>query len=54
MTHLQAGLTGAIFARDRGVIQHATQRLQNAAGNFYVNDKVHVIPFFISYNSSSA
>lgn len=32
-------LTGAIFAKDRGVIDHLTQRLENAAGNFYVNDK---------------
>ncbi len=32
-------LTGAIFAQDRHVIQHMTQALQNAAGNFYVNDK---------------
>lgn len=33
------GLTGAIFARDRYVINHMMQRLQNAAGNFYINDK---------------
>lgn len=32
-------LTGAIFAKDRKVIAHLTQRLENAAGNFYVNDK---------------
>ena len=32
-------LTGAIFARDRRVVAHATDRLVNAAGNFYVNDK---------------
>ncbi len=32
-------LTGAIFAQDRHVIQHMTQALQNAAGNFYINDK---------------
>jgi 1-pyrroline-5-carboxylate dehydrogenase len=32
-------LTGAIFAKDRKVISHLTQRLENAAGNFYVNDK---------------
>ncbi|MFN2557231.1 MAG: L-glutamate gamma-semialdehyde dehydrogenase [Nitriliruptorales bacterium] len=32
-------LTGAIFARDRGVIVEATSRLRHAAGNFYVNDK---------------
>jgi 1-pyrroline-5-carboxylate dehydrogenase len=32
-------LTGAIFARDRGVIHQMSQALENAAGNFYVNDK---------------
>jgi len=32
-------LTGAIFARDRHVIEAATERLRFAAGNFYVNDK---------------
>ena len=32
-------LTGAIFARDRHVIVHATESLRNAAGNFYINDK---------------
>ena len=32
-------LTGAIFATDRQVIQSATKRLVNAAGNFYINDK---------------
>jgi 1-pyrroline-5-carboxylate dehydrogenase len=32
-------LTGAIFAKDRRVIAHATKRLEHAAGNFYVNDK---------------
>ncbi len=33
------GLTGAIFAQDRYVIDYATKRLENAAGNFYINDK---------------
>ncbi len=33
------GLTGAIFATDRHVIDYATKRLENAAGNFYINDK---------------
>jgi 1-pyrroline-5-carboxylate dehydrogenase len=33
------GLTGAIFARDRGAIEDAQDKLQYAAGNFYVNDK---------------
>jgi 1-pyrroline-5-carboxylate dehydrogenase len=32
-------LTGAIFARDRGAIAHATTALRDAAGNFYINDK---------------
>lgn len=33
------GLTGALWARDRGVIEHAAARLRYAAGNFYINDK---------------
>jgi len=32
-------LTGAVFATDRYAIHQATQLLENAAGNFYVNDK---------------
>ncbi|MCS6934948.1 MAG: L-glutamate gamma-semialdehyde dehydrogenase [Chitinophagales bacterium] len=32
-------LTGSIFAQDRHAIQYATTHLQNAAGNFYINDK---------------
>jgi 1-pyrroline-5-carboxylate dehydrogenase len=32
-------LTGAVFARDRGFLEHASLVLRNAAGNFYVNDK---------------
>ena len=32
-------LTGAVFAQDRRVIVQATERLVNAAGNFYINDK---------------
>jgi len=32
-------LTGAIFSQDRYAIAEATERLQNAAGNFYINDK---------------
>jgi 1-pyrroline-5-carboxylate dehydrogenase len=32
-------LTGAIFAKDRNVINEATHALRFAAGNFYVNDK---------------
>ena len=33
------GLTGAIFAQDRYAIRTASDRLVNAAGNFYINDK---------------
>ncbi|HIN40418.1 MAG TPA: L-glutamate gamma-semialdehyde dehydrogenase [Flavobacteriales bacterium] len=32
-------LTGAIVAQDRYAIELATKRLNNAAGNFYINDK---------------
>ncbi|MDN3642715.1 L-glutamate gamma-semialdehyde dehydrogenase [Lutimonas halocynthiae] len=32
-------LTGAIFSQDRYVIDLATRKLENAAGNFYINDK---------------
>lgn len=32
-------LTGAIFAKDRFMIKHMADRLRNAAGNFYINDK---------------
>ena len=32
-------LTGAIFAQDRYAIQQGLERLRNAAGNFYINDK---------------
>ncbi|WP_448519894.1 L-glutamate gamma-semialdehyde dehydrogenase [Rhodoflexus sp.] len=32
-------LTGAIFAQDRYAIELASRKLQNAAGNFYINDK---------------
>ncbi len=32
-------LTGAVFSKDRYAIEQATIALQNAAGNFYVNDK---------------
>jgi 1-pyrroline-5-carboxylate dehydrogenase len=32
-------LTGAVFAVDRYAINHAIEKLQNAAGNFYINDK---------------
>jgi 1-pyrroline-5-carboxylate dehydrogenase len=33
------GLTGAIFAHDRGVIEKAFRVLRHSAGNFYINDK---------------
>lgn len=32
-------LTGAIFSKDRYSIEYATKALENAAGNFYINDK---------------
>lgn len=32
-------LTGAILATDRYAVETATKALQNAAGNFYINDK---------------
>ena len=32
-------LTGSVFARERGAIEHAHRVLRFAAGNFYVNDK---------------
>ena len=32
-------LTGAVFAGDRQVIAKVAERLQGAAGNFYINDK---------------
>ncbi len=32
-------LTGAVFSTDRYAIEQATVALQNAAGNFYINDK---------------
>ncbi len=33
------GLTGSVFAQDRAAVELATNKLRNAAGNFYVNDK---------------
>ena len=33
------GLTGSIFARDRYAVRLADKILENAAGNFYINDK---------------
>lgn len=32
-------LTGSIISQDRYAIETATKKLQNAAGNFYINDK---------------
>ena len=32
-------LTGAVFSTDRYAIDEATRVLENAAGNFYINDK---------------
>ncbi|WP_262915431.1 aldehyde dehydrogenase family protein [Niabella ginsengisoli] len=32
-------LTGAIISTDRSAIELATRKLENAAGNFYINDK---------------
>lgn len=32
-------LTGAIISKDRYAVTQATEALQNAAGNFYINDK---------------
>jgi 1-pyrroline-5-carboxylate dehydrogenase len=33
------GLTGALFASDRQIIESATRTLQYASGNYYINDK---------------
>jgi len=33
------GLTGAVWARDRGALAEADTALRHAAGNYYVNDK---------------
>lgn len=32
-------LTGAVFSKDRYAIELAFEKLRNAAGNFYINDK---------------
>lgn len=32
-------LTGSIISKDRAAVELATNRLRNAAGNFYINDK---------------
>jgi len=38
-TSCEFALTGSIFARDRTAIVTAEKLLENAAGNFYINDK---------------
>ena len=38
-TTSEYALTGAIFSQNRHAIEQATVALQNAAGNFYINDK---------------
>jgi len=38
-TGSEYALTGAVFAQDRAAVNHATDKLRFAAGNFYVNDK---------------
>ncbi len=38
-TTSEYALTGAVLAKDRYAIDQATKALQNAAGNFYINDK---------------
>ena len=38
-TTSEYALTGAVFSQDRYAIEEATVALQNAAGNFYINDK---------------
>lgn len=38
-TTSEYALTGAVFSQDRYAIEVATIKLQNSAGNFYINDK---------------
>ncbi|MFV5688617.1 L-glutamate gamma-semialdehyde dehydrogenase [Flavobacterium sp. ZT3R25] len=38
-TTSEYALTGAVFSQDRYAIEQAATKLQNAAGNFYINDK---------------
>jgi 1-pyrroline-5-carboxylate dehydrogenase len=38
-TTSEYALTGAVLANDRAAVDLATRRLQNSAGNFYINDK---------------
>jgi len=37
--HSRYALTGAVFARERSVIETLSNTLRDAAGNFYINDK---------------
>jgi 1-pyrroline-5-carboxylate dehydrogenase len=32
-------LTGSVISQDRAMVELATNKLRNAAGNFYINDK---------------
>ena len=32
-------LTGAVYSQDRYALNYAMKKLENAAGNFYINDK---------------
>lgn len=38
-TTSEYALTGAIFAKDRYILNHGIKALENSAGNFYINDK---------------
>ncbi len=38
-TTSEYALTGAVISQDRYAVERATDRLRNAAGNFYINDK---------------
>ena len=38
-TTSEYALTGAVFSKDRYAIELASEKLKNAAGNFYINDK---------------
>lgn len=38
-TSTEYALTGAIFSTDRYIVEKASKALENAAGNFYINDK---------------
>jgi 1-pyrroline-5-carboxylate dehydrogenase len=38
-TTSEYALTGAVLSQDRYAIEYAMKALENAAGNFYINDK---------------